>query len=238
MPMKLADVSDKELEEYLLKNISDKDYEEYDSKKQLEYMFKLLYGYLGQLKESISDTQSYLAEEKINTYFISLEIKKIHSLLRKCIKKVNDISLYSGMLSKTERREVVEEELLFTQAGEHLHIVFPSLLPKRVTNNDSLTAADIKQMYEGAFRKFFENGKHIIYSKKAVIIYTHYFKSNLEFKDHDNFETKIITDLITSWLLLDDSPRNCSIFMDYRMGENSHTEVDVIPFDELKNFLQ
>ena len=93
-------------------------------------------------------------------------------------------------------------------------------------------------MYEPAFSKFFSGRKHVIYSKKAVIVYTHFFSSEREFRDHDNFETKIITDLITANMLLDDSPKHCAIFMDYKMGEQSHTEVDVMPFEELKEFIR
>ena len=125
--------------------------------------------------------------------------------------------------------------------GERLHIVFPSLLPKRIErqNNQAVyTNADIRQMYEPAFSKFFSGRKHVIYSKKAVIVYTHFFTSEREFRDHDNFETKIITDLITANMLLDDSPKHCAIFMDYKMGEQSHTEVDVMPFEELKTFIE
>ena len=39
-------------------------------------------------------------------------------------------------------------------------------------------------------------------------------------------------------MLLEDNPKYCSIFMDYKMGEYSHTEVDVIPDKDFIEFIK
>ena len=155
--------------------------------------------------------------------------------------KTSEIGQYSGFTGKQEINMIVGEKLNISMDGDRLHIDFPTLLPKRIgsTNNNAVyTSADIRQMYEPAFTEFFSSRKHNVYQKKAVIIYTHFFSSEKEFRDHDNFETKIITDLITGNVFLDDSPKHCAIYMDYMMGEHSHTEVDVIPFEELRYYLK
>ncbi len=238
--MVLTDISEKELEKYIVENLSDEEYEEYDSRKSIKRMLTKLDKYIDSLKESSDELKKLFSEDIPNSYFIKKEIVKFNSFLKKTANKSNEIGLYSGCLDKKDRRDATAVEVKFSMAGERLHITFPTLLPKkieRVSNSTAYTSADIRQMYEPAFNKFFSNGRHIIYSKKAAIIYTHYFTSEREFIDHDNFETKIVTDLITGSMLLDDSPKHCAILMDYKMGEYSHTEVDVIPFDELKSFL-
>ena len=211
-----------------------------DNRKAVSKMFKTLDGHISDLKESADFLKEMMFKEPSNTYFVNNEFVRLNSIIKKIVNKTSEIGRYSGFTGKQEINRIKGEKLLFSMDGERLHIVFPSLLPKRIErqNNTAVyTNADIRQMYEPAFSEYFSGRKHIIYTKKVVIIYTHFFSSEKEFRDHDNFETKIITDLITSTVLLDDSPKLCAIFMDYKMGEYSHTEIDVIPFDELLGFL-
>lgn len=226
------------IEDYIYENITDDEREEYDARSSINKMLKTMDSYIKSLDDTNKTLKEYFNVKEINSYFINKEIEKFNATLKKSIKKIYEISLYSGCVDKETRKEILGEKLEFSQDGERLHIVFPDLLPRRIKNNSPITSADIKQMYETPFHNHFSKGKHKIYNKKAVIIYTHIFSSEKEFVDHDNFQTKEITDLITSWLLLDDTPKHCAIFMDYKMGEKSHTEVDVIPFDELVDFLQ
>lgn len=235
--MRLESLSEEEFGKIIEEYASEEEYDDYTSKKTVSDLLNTMENSSDRIKGSVNELREYMFCEKPNYCLIKKEIDKLNKNIRKMIKNVYEISLYSGAMDKSERLNMVEEQLLFSQDGEHLHITFSTLLPRRVTKDSPVKITDIKQMYEPAFRKQFSNGKHKIYSEKAVIIYTHYFSSKKEFVDHDNFETKVITDLITSWLLLDDSPRFCSIFMDYKIGEKSHTEVDVIPFARLKEFI-
>lgn len=235
--LKLSDLTEIELENIIANELPDDEKEEYDVRKNISKMLKSMDSYSKSLSESLKTLRDFYQEDKPNDYFIGKELESINSTLKKAVNKVYELGLYSGCVKKEVRKEIVGEQLIFSQDGERLHIVFPSLLPRRLKNGSPISTADIKQMYETPFYNYFCNGKHIIYSQKAVIIYTHFFSSEKEFVDHDNFQTKEITDLITSWLLLDDTPKNCAIFMDYRMGEYSHTEVDVIPFNELREYL-
>ena len=216
------------------------EHETSDNRRAVAKMFKTLDGHIASLKSSADFLKELMFEETPNAYFVNDELVKLNAIIKKIVGKTMEIGRYSGFTGKQEISRMMGEELEISLDGERLHIVFPSLLPKRIErqNNQAVyTNADIRQMYEPAFSKFFSGRKHVIYSKKAVIVYTHFFSSEREFRDHDNFETKIITDLITANMLLDDSPKHCAIFMDYKMGEQSHTEVDVMPFEELKEFI-
>lgn len=229
---------EKELTEFAKHHMSDEEYASYDLKSNINKMLGKMDRYISELSSCNKTLREYYNVDEPNSFFISEEIVKINGILRRAVRNIYDIGLYSGSMKKEERKQILGENLEFSLDGEHLHINFPSLLPRRIKNDSPITSADVKQMYEEPFYQFFSSGKHKIYAKKAVIIYTHVFSSEKEFVDHDNFQTKEVTDLITSWLLLDDTPKNCAIFMDYKMGEKSHTEVDVIPFDKLKDFLQ
>lgn len=211
-----------------------------DNRRAVAKMFKTLDSHIRTLKESADYLKELMFEDSCNAYFVNNELVRLNATIKKIVNKTMEIGRYSGFTGKQEINRMMGEELLMSLDGERLHIVFPSLLPKRIErqNNQAVyTNADIRQMYEPAFSEFFSGNKHVIYSKKAVIIYTHFFSSEREFRDHDNFETKIVTDLITANMLLDDSPKHCAVFMDYKMGEHSHTEVDVMPFEELKEFI-
>ncbi len=216
------------------------EHETSDNRRAVAKMFKTLDGHISSLKASADFLKELMFDESPNAYFVNSELVKLNAIIKKIVGKTMEIGRYSGFTGKQEITRMMGEELETSLDGERLHIVFTSLLPKRIErqNNQAVyTNADIRQMYEPAFSKFFSGRKHVIYSKKAVIVYTHFFSSEREFRDHDNFETKIITDLITANMLLDDSPKHCAIFMDYKMGEQSHTEVDVMPFEELKEFI-
>ena len=140
-------------------------------------------------------------------------INKLSDNLRLAIQKTSDIT-FRLRFKGDDISGVVKQELKFWQEGEHLHIEFPSLLPKRVQLRSPFPQEDIRKMYLPSFEEFFKE-KHLIYDRKAVIIFTHFFNSKKLFIDHDNFETKVVTDLITSYMFKDDSPNFCAVYMDY-----------------------
>ena len=222
------------------KELDKEELEKKGNRRAVLKMFELLDSYISALKVSSDSLKDMMFEDSPNSYLVNKEFMQLGLIFKKTGNKIGEIGRYSGFTGKNEISSIIEEELKFYMEGEKLHIVFPTLLPKRYNSSSKAiyTNADIRQMYEPAFTKFFSGEKHVIYLKKAVIIYTHFFSTEKEFMDHDNFETKIITDLITANMFLDDSPKNCAIFMDYKMGEHSHTEVDVIPYDRFGEYIE
>ena len=142
----------------------------------------------------------------------------------------------------------IEEELTLSAAtsfdvigqieGEILHLILPDLLPDKVKEGESKRYAEIAHTYLTAFQKFFSSGRFPVYESKAVIVFYHYYKNEKFLKDHDNFETKQIIDILSAFLLTDDNPKWCSNFMDYRMGDTNHTEIYIVPESQFIDFLK
>lgn len=167
--------------------------------------------------------------------FIDETIVKINRGLKYIVHSLD----YLGRFSGTSRKQYMGEdiEINFFQEKDHLHIEFPDLLPKRLDPKAAYTYKDLEAMYSPSFERSFKSNKHKIYGEKVIIVYTHFFSSEKEYIDHDNFETKIITDLIASYVLFDDSPKHCAILFDYKLGDKRHTEVDVYPMKSyIKDF--
>lgn len=231
-------INDEELQKYIEKEMPESEREEYDLRKEVSKILKAMDTYNKSLAKNVNDLKLYFDAEKPNPYFIKQEIGKLSNTVRKYVKRIYDVGLYCGCLTKEDRKEIVSEDLTFTQTGEKLHIIFPTLLPRRISQNDSpITSADVKQMYQKSFYEFFCTGKHRMHTDRVMIVYTMIFSNEKEFVDMDNFQTKEVTDLITSWLSLEDDPKHCALCMDYKMGEYSHTEVDVMPYDRFCEYM-
>lgn len=235
---KWQSIPTEQIEEYITDMMIEKEYAEYDSRRFISEKICKLELLTDELKYGVNKLKKLFSADTPNVYHIELNMKENYKKMRSIKETISLIGGYSGFIKRERMIENNAVELEFRQEGQHLHIEFPELLPKRVSDTKSFfTYSDVREMYEPSFRKFFSEGKHIIYAEKAVIIYTHYFSDKYRLMDHENFETKTITDLITSSILLDDSPKLCSVFMDYKRGEHSHTEVDVIPFSQFKDFI-
>lgn len=125
--------------------------------------------------------------------------------------------------------------------GDRLHIICPELLPKRLKHNgeDPYTYENLRQMYLPSIEAFFsDDSNKRLYNERVVIVYTYYYKNNERKKDYDNYETKFMTDILSSNLLYDDSPVFCCVYQDYRQGTKTHTEIDVMPEREFLHWIQ
>lgn len=122
-----------------------------------------------------------------------------------------------------------EMQITGTNKDGILHIILPELLPDKVAQGEGSRYDEITRLYLPAFRNFFSKGRFPIYESKAVLCFFNYYTSEQELKDHDNFETKQIIDILSTFILPDDNPKWCSHFMDYRFGDKCHTEIYVIP---------
>lgn len=174
-----------------------------------------------------------------------ISVISINQNLWKIKESISDIETYLKNFSLTPvgkllPKSEVENDIIFEQKGEYLRIIFPSLLPRRINpnkqNRDTISISSIFNHYYTAFFNYFSKGKHKIYDK-AIIIYTHYYENENQLIDHDNFETKKITDIVTSWILPDDNPKYCTQIFRYKIGEKSHTEIEVIPQKLLNQYI-
>lgn len=125
-----------------------------------------------------------------------------------------------------------------------LHIVLPDVLPHRLKINDDkhIAMQDYsynKQRMYNAFAKEFERGKFKVYDDTSVVLYyLNVFKDPRFMIDVDNIDTKIITDIISAYMLIDDNPFWCKQFVDAKVGEYDHTEVYIVPTKHFVDFLK
>jgi len=118
-----------------------------------------------------------------------------------------------------------------------LHIVSPVHPPKRVAVTDKSYYDEIRYVYYCAFKEFFKKIQYEIANEKAILAFYFNYTSGRELTDHDNFELKCIIDILTTYVLPDDSPKWCAHFCDYRMGERESTDIYIIPESKYIDFL-
>lgn len=103
----------------------------------------------------------------------------------------------------------------------------PVLLPKR----ERVNRAYIFGLVWPVLREFFSSGNHARFGK-SVIAFVHLYdrrRPARAVRDHDNIECNILTDMITGFLLPDDSPRRLDLYCTARVADADATEVFLIP---------
>lgn len=119
-----------------------------------------------------------------------------------------------------------------------IYIVLKDLLPRRLNNQKIYENLDyIRCTYIEAFREFFQD-KHIIYDERVVILFKHFYTSETGLVDDDNFDYKIITDIIAEYILVDDNPKRCMKVFDYGIAEERHTEITIFPIHEWLKYIE
>lgn len=119
-----------------------------------------------------------------------------------------------------------------------LQITLKELLPRRYNSGKIYENLDyIRCSYIESFRCFFMD-KHIAYNDRVVILIKNYFTSEAALVDDDNFDAKIITDMIAQYVLIDDNPSRCMKVYDYGIGESSHTEITVFPMNKWMRYIE
>lgn len=237
MEGKFMDVTDEELRKIVYKNVQENEREEMDIRGRVGEELTKIERIIEKLPDKVTLLRDATADLSDFGKAAGNCVKSIGKDARKILNCIDYIGRTAGGMSEEEIKKIPTVPLTFKRYGERLHIIFPELIPKRIKKDSVLTHRDIRAMYAPAFEDFFSTGKHKVYEEKAVIVFTHIYNAKERLIDHDNFETKPITDLITSRLLTDDSPVYCAVFSDYRIGEYTHTEVDVLPFSGFLAFL-
>jgi len=73
-----------------------------------------------------------------------------------------------------------------------------------------------------------------------VLAYRHVYcreRPERAYRDHDNIEVNMVTDIITLYLLPDDAPRRCAHYYCSAAGAEDQTEVYVIPTSRFPTWL-
>lgn len=143
-------------------------------------------------------------------------------------------NLKEDLIKSGEEEGKVQISLL---ESDVINIVLPDLLPRRLQNGKIFENLDyIRCQYIEAFRHYFQN-KRIEYSERVVIYFKNYFTSEKNMIDDDNFDAKIITDIIAQYVLIDDNPKRCMKIFDYGIGEKRRTEIMIFPYSKIMNYI-
>lgn len=229
-------------------------------KKQLDSMNKTGEQKLGFQQAELIDCclkknhqlKSYL--EKTRMFYDNKEMESLYEKVAQCTKMSSDLTQsirkllisfgdpkgFEILRDTLESGDIVEgesERIEFeTLRPEGIKIILPRLLPKRINykdiKNKSVENLDyIRCSYIGAFSSYFAD-KNFVFDDRVVIYFKHIYSSDHYMKDDDNYDYKIITDMITQYVLIDDNPKYCTKVIDYGYGNSNHTEVSIFPIHD------
>lgn len=125
-------------------------------------------------------------------------------------------------------------EMGYTQEGWFC-LRIPALLPKKGRGSPIY----IQQVLYPAMGRFFQGKVPVCYSD-CVLIYRHVYDQNRPeraWRDHDNIEQNMVTDIITLYLLPDDAPVRCAHFYCSAAGSVDSTEVYVVPREQFPTWI-
>lgn len=149
------------------------------------------------------------------------------------IRKVYDLSPNTDP-STLPMGQFERDGLLYARRGWFL-LKIPALLPKKGTGSPIY----IQQYLYPALRRYFD-GKPPARYRSCVLAYRHVYqrgRPERAYRDHDNIEVNMVTDIITLYLLPDDAPRRCAHYYCSAAGEVDCTEVYVVPASRFPEWL-
>lgn len=131
-------------------------------------------------------------------------------------------------------KEAVPVEIGYTAEG-WFSLRLPLLLPKK-----SQGSADyIRGCLYPAMRRFFQDKPPVRYPD-CVLIFRHVYsrdRPERQWRDHDNLEVNIVSDIVALYTLPDDGPGVCNHFYCSAAGDKERTEVYVVPKDDFQKWL-
>lgn len=159
-----------------------------------------------------------------SAFAFSAEVEKLALLARV-------LPAYTGHPKATELTEqmlldTIPIEMGYAERGWFL-LRLPALLPKK----EAGSPVYIQQYLYPALRRYFSGKPPALY-QSCVLAYRHIYnreRPERAYRDHDNIELNMVTDIVTLYLLPDDAPKRCSHYYCSTAGTEDSTEVYVIP---------
>ena len=167
-----------------------------------------------------------------SAFAFSAEVEKLALLARV-------LPAYTGHPKAAELTEqmlldTVPIEMGYAKRGWFL-LKIPALLPKKGTGSPIY----IQQYLYPALRRYFDGKPPALYHS-CVLAYRHVYQHDRPeraYRDHDNIEVNMVTDIVTLYLMPDDAPRRCAHYYCSAAGEVDCTEVYVVPASRFPEWL-
>lgn len=140
--------------------------------------------------------------------------------------------------AKWEVERIVQKvhpvEIGFTKNG-WFTLRLPMLLPKKETGSTEF----IRGFLYPAMQEFFNKNPPVRYTD-CVLIFRHVYardRPERRWRDHDNIEVNIVTDIVALYTLPDDNPTVCTHYYCSAAGNQERTEVYVVPKEDFPLWL-
>lgn len=213
-------------------------------------------------KKMLVDNLTWIEEKmgkllkEVSKLRVLIEKNQIEEMYDKCAyiaKGLSNVSTTVGILPAEygikDKKEYInrvvvnKKNVAFIRNDNVLRIKLPELLPHRPQYDSSSKSMrymyDLDQWragYHSAFAEEFMHGKYRMFGEKVCIIFLHHVNPDFN-TDVDNLEYKTITDIITLFLLVDDSHRYVSQFMDMVEDGGNYTEIIICPQRQIGEYL-
>ena len=125
--------------------------------------------------------------------------------------------------------ESIPVEIGFTVEG-WFALRIPALLPKKASGS----ADYVRSFLYPAMRRFFQAQPPVRY-RDCVLVYRHVYsrdRPERRYRDHDNIEVNMVSDIVALYVMPDDSPKVCSHYYCSVSGADDRTEVYVVPKED------
>lgn len=167
-----------------------------------------------------------------------LDSDEYYNYLLSIVKELEDVTVKMRNLPvyRSTPKEIMEngrydqeQPVIFERIGEILKVTLPRLLPER--KNNPIVKKYLVDCYYAPIRRYFTKNPMEITEKKLVLWYVHCFPSDKQCSLHDysNVEEKIITDMLSSYIMPDDSPVFCDLHASCKQADEFKTEIYIIP---------
>ena len=130
--------------------------------------------------------------------------------------------------------ESIPVEIGFTAEG-WFALRIPALLPKKASGS----ADYVRSFLYPAMRRFFQAHTPVRY-RDCVLVYRHVYgrdRPERRYRDHDNIEVNMVSDIVALYVMPDDSPKVCSHYYCSVSGADDRTEVYVVPKEDFPLWL-
>lgn len=192
-----------------------------------------------------------LDEASDKCYDLAASIDRLSTRLKTFPLEIGEKS--SNRRLRLDKYKDTGKKLIFERCDGFLRIVLPEMLPHK-QQYDFRTRKmkyyyDIdswKATYYSQFMKEFENGKYRIFSEKVSLCYIMHVSPSMKsgVADTDNYDTKVMTDIITTFFLPDDNFLCCNYLVDVVIDEKCkdisecYTNIIICPSERREEVLR
>jgi len=187
---------------------------------------------------ALEETQTHMKTNNMEIAYTSAFTAAEHS--EKLTLLCRELPAYTG---HPQAKPMFENTLLnffpveigFTREGWFC-LRIPALLPKKSKGSPTY----ISDPLYPAMNRFWKGKQPICYPDN-VIVFRHVYADDRPerlYRDHDNIEVNKVVDVVSLYVMTDDSPMRCRHYYCSASGSSERTEVYVIPRREFGGFLE